>query len=74
MAKANLKEMEALHKALANYYTSILDAEGEMEVSSGTLAAVNAFLKNNDIKVDIVESDPLQNIQYKLSNLIEETA
>ena len=69
MAKANMKELEALHSLLAQYYTEMLDS-GE-ELSSGTLAALNTFLKNNDIKVDVVDSSPMQDLSANISKLVE---
>ena len=67
--KASIDTLNALHEIVANYYTEILSTGDE--VSSGTLAAVNTFLKNNDITADVVESQPLQNLQYKLKELME---
>jgi hypothetical protein len=69
MAKANKKEVEVLHSLLTKYYTDLLES-GE-ELSSGSLAAMNAFLKNNDVKVDIVDSNPLQNLSTRIKDLIE---
>jgi len=70
MAKASNKKLEALHDALANYFTEQLES-GE-ELSSGTLAAINSFLKNNNITADTVESQPLQNLSYNISRLLQE--
>lgn len=67
-----MKEMEGLHKLVTQYYSDLLQ-EGE-ELSSGTLAAINSFLKNNDIKVDVVEGSPLQDISLKLRDLVSEEA
>ena len=72
MGKASMKEMEGLHKLVTQYYSDLLQ-EGE-ELSSGTLAAINSFLKNNDIKVDVVEGSPLQDISLKLRDLVSEEA
>jgi ABC-type Zn uptake system ZnuABC Zn-binding protein ZnuA len=68
MAKANMSQVEALHALLTDYYAEQL-ASGE-ELSSGTLAAINAFLKNNDVKVDVMENKPMQNITSQLQSLI----
>ena len=68
MAKANMTELHALHKLVAEYYSEALES-GE-DLSSGTLAAINTFLKNNDIKVDVVENSPTQNLSFKLQQLI----
>jgi ABC-type Zn uptake system ZnuABC Zn-binding protein ZnuA len=70
MAKANRIEVEALHNLLCMYYADQLGS-GE-ELSSGTLAAINAFLKNNDIKVDVMEQDSPQNLSNLLQNLVTE--
>ena len=74
MAKASIDKLNLLHDLLASYYKEILEAgiEGEMELSSGTLAALNAFLKNNDITVDVVDSEPLQDLTAKFRELIEQ--
>lgn len=72
MGKASNKKLEALHDALANYFTEQLES-GE-ELSSGTLAAINSFLKNNNITADVVESQPLQNLSYRIQDLIREEA
>lgn len=69
MAKASMKQVEALHSLLANYYSELLES-GE-ELSSGTLAAMNTFLKNNEVKVDVAESNPLQNLSFKIKELVE---
>lgn len=68
MAKASMKQLEALHNALAVYFMEVLDS-GE-EISSGTLAAMNAFLKNNDIRVEAVDAKDSQNLHNTLRNLI----
>lgn len=69
MAKANINELYGLHKAIAEYYAEAINS-GE-DLSSGTLAAINTFLKNNEIKVDVVEATPGQNLSFKLKELIE---
>ncbi len=68
MAKANLNKLNGLHGVIAEYYIEAVKS-GE-ELSSGTLAAINAFLKNNDITVDVVEDSPSQNLSNKLQLLI----
>ncbi len=69
MAKASMKQMDGLHDLLALYFAEQLES-GE-ELSGGTLAAINAFLKNNNITADVVESSPTQNLQMKISDLIK---
>lgn len=69
MAKANMNELHDLHRLAADYYKDQL-ASGE-DLSSGTLAAINAFLKNNDIKVDVVEQNSSQNLTFKLTELVK---
>jgi tryptophanase len=73
MAKANLNTLNELHGIIAKYYIEKVDGglgeDGE-ELSSGTLAAINAFLKNNDITVDIVEDSPTQSLSNKLQLLV----
>lgn len=73
MAKANLDKLNALHAALADYYAELLDPDSMEELSSGTLAAINAFLKNNNITADIVESDSMQNLGMTLRSMIKES-
>ena len=68
MAKANIKQLNDLHRVIAEYYVEAVGS-GE-ELSSGTLAAINAFLKNNDITVDVIEDSPTQNLTNKLQLLI----
>lgn len=74
--KANLEKLNELHGVIAKYYIEAVDS-GE-ELSSGTLAAINSFLKNNDITVDIIEDSPAQSLSNKLQLLVmnkeEETA
>ena len=72
MGKASMKEVERLHSLLTNYYSDLL-SEGE-EISSGTLAAINTFLKNNDVKVDIVAEEGPQNLSFRIRDLIKEGA
>ena len=66
--KANLSKLNELHGVIAKYYVEAV-ASGE-ELSSGTLAAINSFLKNNDITVDVIEDSPTQNLTNKLQLLI----
>lgn len=68
MAKANMDKLNSLHGVIADYYIEAVDS-GE-ELSSGTLAAINSFLKNNDITVDIIEDSPTQNLTSKLQLLV----
>jgi tryptophanase len=66
--KANLETLHELHGVIAKYYIDAVDS-GE-ELSSGTLAAINSFLKNNDITVDVIEDSPTQSLTNKLQLLI----
>lgn len=58
--KASLELLEHLHGAIAEYY--IEAAESGEDLSSGTLAAINAFLKNNGVTADIMEDSPKEDI------------
>lgn len=69
MKKATISKLNSLHDLLADYFTEAIES-GE-ELSSGTLAAINSFLKTNNIVVDIVEQSPTQNLTFKLKELIE---
>ena len=53
--KASLDRLYKLHSAIAEYY--IEAAESDEELSSGTLAAINGFLKMNGITVDVIEEE-----------------
>ena len=71
--KASVDKLNALHDLLATYYGELLSEaieDGEV-LSSGTLAALNAFLKNNDITADVIESEPMADLQAKFRALIE---
>ena len=71
--KASMDKLNALHDLIATYYGDVIKEaleDGE-QLSSGTLAAINAFLKNNDITADVVESDPTQNLTCRLRELIK---
>ena len=69
MAKATLDKMNMLHDLLATYYQERLE-EGE-QLSSGELAAVNAFLKNNNITAEVMESEPMQNLTAEFRKRIK---
>ena len=73
MAKANMDLMNELHAVLAKYYkeymeTALVDGE---EVSSGFLAAANTFLKNNNITVDLLESDEMLDLGLKFREMVD---
>ena len=70
--KASMDKLNTLHDLIASYYAE--DVESGEELSSGTLAAINAFLKNNNITADVVESEPLQNLSYRIKDLLTEEA
>ena len=67
--KASIDKLNKVHDLMAEYFTEALNS-GE-ELSSGTLAAINSFLKTNEITVDVVESSPTQQLSFKLKELIE---
>jgi ABC-type Zn uptake system ZnuABC Zn-binding protein ZnuA len=69
--KANMEQLHNLHKLIAEYYAEAINS-GE-DLSSGTLAAINTFLKNNDIKVDVVEQSDKQNLTLKLRDIVAES-
>jgi len=68
--KAGLDTLNELHGLIAQYYIDAIES-GE-ELSSGTLAAINAMLKNNDITVDVIENSPTENFTNKLRLLIQD--
>jgi len=73
MAKASMSKLDALHDAIATYYTSLIEAGGDEDerLTSGELAAINAFLKNNNITADVTESNPMQNLSLKIRDLVK---
>ena len=71
--KASMDLMNELHKVTAAYYKDYMKTafeDGE-EVSSGTLAAINTFLKNNNITVDMTESDDLMDLGLELREMVK---
>ena len=72
MAKANLELMHALHGVVAEYYNGYMKEalDSNEEVSSGMLAAINTFLKNNNITVDVVESDAVMDLGITLRDMV----
>ena len=68
--KANIGQMHELHKIITEYYIEAVGS-GE-ELASGTLAAINAHLKFNDITVDVIEESPEQDLSKNLRLLIME--
>ena len=68
MAKASMDKMNKLHDIIAQYYIEAVES-GE-ELSSGTLAAINSFLKTNEITVDLVEESGEQSLTFKLKELM----
>lgn len=69
MAKASIDKLNALHDLITTYYAEAIES-GE-ELSSGTLAAINAHLKNNSITVDLVDESPMENLTFKLKELMQ---
>lgn len=72
MARASMDKLNSLHDLLANYYSEIL--QGGDDLSSGELAAINAFLKNNDITATAIESDAVGTLQNSIANILAEQA
>ena len=67
-----MDKLNGLHDLIASYYSErVEDGLGGEELSSGTLAAINAFLKNNNITVDLVEESPTQSLTFKLKELMD---
>lgn len=69
MAKATIEKLNGLHDLLATYYKERLE-EGE-HLSSGELAAINAFLKNNNINAEASESSPMQDLTSEFRKRIK---
>ena len=72
MAKASIDTLNVLHGLIAQYYIDAIES-GE-ELSSGTLAAINTMLKNNDITVDVIENTLSGSTHMKLLSLVEKEA
>ena len=72
MAKASMDKMNMLHDLIAQYYIEAVES-GE-ELSSGTLAAINSFLKTNEIIVDVVDESPTTSLTFKLRELVKENS
>lgn len=70
--KASMAKMNKIHDQLAEYFLEQLMSG--LEISSGTLAAANAFLKNNNVSVDLSEAKPMQNLSYRIADLIKEAS
>ena len=72
--KASIDKLNGLHDLVATYYEDIIKTalEEDAELSSGTLNAINSFLKNNDITADMIESEPIQNLSYRIQDLINQ--
>ena len=70
MAKASIDLMNVVHLKLATYYEMLLDSEEDL--SSGQLAAINTFLKNNDINVDIASATEGGGIGLTLRKIVKE--
>jgi len=68
--KATMDKLNGLHDMAADYYRECL--ESDQELSSGTLAAINSFLKMNSITADVVESSPMQNLTLRIQDIIKE--
>jgi hypothetical protein len=67
--KASMGRLYGLHDGVATYFKEALDSG--QELSSGTLAAINAFLKNNNITADVTESSPTQNLTLRIQDILE---
>ncbi|AIA83163.1 terminase small subunit [Podophage Lau218] len=70
MAKASVEQLNSLHDLVAKHYTTLLSSG---EVKSSDLNAINAFLKNNDVSADVIESKPMMSLveEIKDSDLID---
>ena len=71
--KASIEKLNSLHDLIATYYKETINdavTDGE-QLSSGTLAAINAFLKNNSITADVAESEPMQDLQARIKEMIK---
>lgn len=67
--KASMQKLDDLHGMITEYYIRAIES-GE-ELSSGTLAAINSMLKQNDITVDITSKKKETNMSDKLKLMLE---
>ena len=71
MAKASVEKLNKLHDLLTDYYRERLEAGEEELLSSGELAAINTFLKNNNINAEVAESSPMQDLTAEFRKRIK---
>jgi len=73
-SKASINKLNKLHDMLANYFLDVLET-GEDTISSGTITAMNTFLKNNNVGLDIIPQDPSskqESITYRIDNILRQ--
>ena len=59
MSKATLESMNALHGAMASYFTDILSSG---DVDPKEIGNILRFLKDNDVTMDAIEGSPMQDL------------
>jgi len=71
--KATRKKLNKLHAKVTDYYIDFLDeaSEDELEIASGTLSAINAFLKQNDVSADISDSEKLASLKGSFQDRVK---
>ena len=70
MGKATKEKLNKLHDMQATYLMELIES-GE-QLSSGELAAINSFLKTNEVTADVVESEALGGLAFSINNILEE--
>jgi len=71
VSKATIDSLNTLHDLQTRYYLDLLKSGEPLKPTE--LAAINTFLKQNDISVDIVESKPMMSLvdELKDSNVMD---
>ncbi|MCI4437044.1 MAG: hypothetical protein JHC33_09585 [Ignisphaera sp.] len=68
---ASREKLYSLHDIYADYLVEQLES-GEV-LSSGTLAAIGAFLKNNNITTDIAPQNTKMNLTSRITALLNDS-
>jgi hypothetical protein len=71
LSKASIESLNSLHDLQTDYYLNLLKSGEPLKPTE--LAAINTFLKQNEITVDIVESKPMMSLvdELKDTNVLE---
>ena len=72
--RASVEKLDTLHDMVASYYADLLqEAKESGEVlPSGFMSSLVTFLKNNGITAEMMESEPMMDLQARFRELIEQ--